>query len=84
MNDFLWKRKLFITPIVVDPPIDQQAISFDAPSLTIYMGSNKIALIPAIISALAVKVILLGGSKTAAATGFWKASDAAARKVARA
>lgn len=70
-------------PIVLDPPIEQQEIRFDAPSMTIYMGSNKIALIPALISALAVKVILLGGSKVSAATSFWKASDKAARKVAR-
>ncbi len=73
-----------VTPIVVDPPIDQQAFSFDAPSLTIYMGSNKIALIPALISALAVKVILLGGSKVGSATKFWGASDKAAKRLARA
>lgn len=73
-----------VVPVVLDPPLEQQALHWDTPSLTLYMGSNKIALIPALLSALAVKVILLGGSKVAAASTFWKASDKAAKRVARA
>jgi hypothetical protein len=50
-------------PLVNDPPILQQAVRFDAPSLTIYIGPNKVALIPALLSAIAVKLILFGGAK---------------------
>ena len=71
-------------PIVVDPPIDQQQIRWDGPSLTLYIGSNKVAIVPALLSALAVKMILLGGSKvTSTASSFWGSSDKAARKLAR-
>lgn len=72
-----------VTPIVVDPPIDQQEVRWDTPSMTLYIGTNKVALVPALLSALAVKVILMGGSKVATASKFWSAADKAERKLSR-
>jgi len=74
-----------VTPIVLDPPIEQQELRWDTPSLTLYMGSNKIAIIPALLSALAVKLLMFSGSSvTSGAKSFWGGADKAAKRVARA
>lgn len=41
----------------------QGGTAFDPSTMTLYMGNGKIAVIPALLSALAVKVIMFGGQK---------------------
>jgi hypothetical protein len=66
-------------PLPTDPPILEQSVRFDAPSLTIYVGPNKIALVPAILSAIAVKLILFGGAKVSEHASRFMGSGKAAR-----
>lgn len=70
-----------LAAIDVDPPVFEQKLRFDAPSLTIYMGTNKIALIPALLSAILVKLILFGGAKVSQT---FVAPDGKSAKAARA
>ena len=54
-----------LAPPAAPGPFD--GMRFDAPTLTIYVGASKIPLVPALISALAVKLILFGGRKAGTA-----------------
>jgi hypothetical protein len=67
---------------VAPAPSIGQSIQFDAAQGTITVGGSTIKLVPAVISAIAVKLIFFGGSKAAqgakALHRKWKGSPAAA------
>lgn len=55
-----------VTPPAAPTPAEIGAAggtAFDPASLTLYVGGGKIPLIPALLSAIAVKVIMFGGAK---------------------
>jgi len=58
-------------PIVTDGPVLEQEVHWDAPSLTLYVGSNKVALVPALISALVIRILLFGGGKLSTSAKSW-------------
>lgn len=68
-----------LAAIEPDAPIFQQEVHFDAPSLTLYIGTNKIAIVPALVSALLIRLIMTGGSKATGLFGFGSAESKPAK-----